>query len=64
MCGLKNARAVNLFKRAYRAHIGWNWWDSPKRNLIPDLARGDYHNWSLFRDPTWVTGGKLTSIPK
>jgi hypothetical protein len=34
--------------------IGWNWWDSPKGNLIPDLARGDYPDRSgnLLRDPT------------
>jgi hypothetical protein len=26
--------------------IRWKRWDSPKRNLIPDPASGDYHNWS------------------
>ncbi len=24
--------------------IGWKRWDSPRRNQIPDPARGDYHN--------------------
>ena len=24
--------------------IGWKRWDSPRRHLIPDPARGDYHN--------------------
>jgi hypothetical protein len=24
--------------------IGWKRWDSPRRNLIPDPARGDYHS--------------------
>jgi hypothetical protein len=24
--------------------IGWKRWDSPRRNLIPDPARGDNHN--------------------
>jgi hypothetical protein len=39
----KNARMSTPSKEPTEL-IGWKRWDSPRRNLIPDPARGDNHN--------------------
>jgi hypothetical protein len=42
--------------------IGWNWWDWPKRNLIPDQARGNYNNRSRTPPKKPFLGHRRSSI--